>query len=74
MVKRSEVVSLGGLWLEGHGLPEKSETLGLSSRVRRAASSLQMQSDQPVVASRGATKTATLAMRWCCERSTRSSA
>ena len=30
MVKRSEIVDLGGLCLEGHGLPEGSETLGLS--------------------------------------------
>ena len=28
MVKRSEIVNLGGLWLEGHGLSEVSETLG----------------------------------------------
>ena len=31
MVKRSEIVNLGGLWLEGHGLPEGSEVLGRSS-------------------------------------------
>ena len=31
MVKRSETVNLGGLWLEGHGLSVGSETLGLSS-------------------------------------------
>ena len=31
MVKRSEIVNLGGLWLEGHGLSVGSETLGLSS-------------------------------------------
>ena len=49
MVKRDELVDLGGLWLESHGLPEKSETLGLSSRVRRAAPSIQMQSDESVV-------------------------
>ena len=40
VVKRSEIVNLGGLWLEGHGLLEKSETRGLSSRVPRAAPSL----------------------------------
>ena len=60
MVKRSESGDLGGLWLEGHGRPEGSETLGASSRVRRAAPSLQIQSDEPVVASYGAPKTATL--------------
>ena len=60
MVKRSEIVGLGGLWVEGHGLPEGSEALGLSSRVRRQAPSLQMQPDEPVVASYGAAKTATL--------------
>ena len=42
-----------------------SELLGLFSRVRRAASSLQMQSDEPVVASYGLAKTATLAMLGC---------
>jgi len=51
MVKRIEIVSLGGLWLESHGLSEKSETPSLSARVRRAASSLQMQTDEPVEAS-----------------------
>ena len=60
MVKRSEIVILGGLWLEGHGLSVSSETLGLSSRVQRAAPSLQMQADAPVVASYGLAKTATL--------------
>ena len=42
MVKRSEIVNLRRLWREGYGLSEKSEALGLFSRVRRAASSLQM--------------------------------
>ena len=64
MVKRGEIVNLGGLWREGHGLSEGSETLGLSSRVRRAASSLQMQSDEPVVASYGLAKTATSTILW----------
>ena len=62
MAKRSEIVNLGGLWLEGHGLLEGSETLGLSSRVRRAAPSLQMQTEKPVEASCGLAKTATLTM------------
>ena len=50
MVKRGEIVDSGGLWLEGHGLSERSETLGLASRVRWAAPSHQMQPDEPVVA------------------------
>ena len=62
VVKRSEIVNLGGLWLEVHGLPEGSEVLDLSSRVRRAASRLWMQTVEPVVASYGLTKTATLTM------------
>jgi len=57
MVKRSKNGDLSGLWLEGHGLSVRSEALGLFSRVRRAASSLQMQSDEPVVASCGTAKT-----------------
>ena len=65
VVKRDELVDLGGLWLESHGLPEKSETLGLSSRVRRAAPSIQMQSDESVVSRSGTAKTATLTMLWC---------
>ena len=60
MVKRSEIVHLGGLWLEGHGLSEGSEVLGLSSRVRRAAPRLQTQPEEPVVASYCLAKTATL--------------
>ena len=48
MVKRSEIVSLGGLPLKGHGLSVGFDLLGLSSRVRRAAPSLQMQSVEPV--------------------------
>ena len=54
------MASLGGLWLEGHGLSEGSEALGLSSRVPRAAPSLKMQTDEPVEASHGPAKTATL--------------
>ena len=65
MVKRGEVVNLGGLWREGHGLSVGSETLGLSSRVRRASPSLQMQSDEPKEASYGLAKTATLTMPPC---------
>ena len=33
MVKGSEIVNLGGLWVEGHGLSEGSKTLGPVSRV-----------------------------------------
>ena len=60
MGRRGELVDLGGLWREGHGLSEKSEALGLSSPVRRAAPSLQMQTDEPVEASCGLAKAAAL--------------
>jgi len=62
MVECSELVNLGGLRREGHGLLEGSEKLGLSSRVRRAAPSLQMQTEEPVTASCGLAKTATFTM------------
>ena len=51
MVRRSENGDLGTAWLQGHRLAEGSETLGLSSRVSKAASSLQMQPEEPVAAS-----------------------
>jgi len=60
MVKRSENGNVGGLWLEGHGLPKGSEVLDLSSRVRKAATSLHKPSDEPLEASCGLAKTATL--------------
>ena len=60
MVKSDEIVNLGGLRREGHGLSVSSETLGASSPVRRVAPSLQMQADAPVMASYGLAKTATL--------------
>ena len=62
MAKRSEIVNLGGHWLKSHGLSMACETLGLFSRVRRAAPSLRTQPEKPLVASHGPTKTATLAM------------
>ena len=62
MVKRSEIGEFGGLWLQGHGLSVASETLGFFSRVRKAAPSLQMGSDEPVVARYSASKAATLTM------------
>ena len=74
MVKRSEIVDLSGLWREGHGRSEKSEALGLSSRVRRAAPSLQMQNDEPVEASCGLAKAAALTILvhdFCVEQSER---
>ena len=55
---------MGGLWREGHGLSVESEVLVLSSRVRRAASSLQMQTDEPAVASYGLAKAAALTLPW----------
>ena len=60
MAKRREIVNLGGVWLGGHGLSVGSEVLGLSSRVRRAAPSLQMRSYEPVEARYGLAKTAAL--------------
>ena len=60
MVRRSETGNLGGLWLKGHGLSGGSEVIGRSPRVRRAAPSLQMQSDEPALSSYGLAKTATL--------------
>jgi len=65
MVKRSENGDVGGLWLQSYGLLVGSEVMGRFYRVRKAASSLQLQSDEPVVASYGATKTATLTMLSC---------
>ena len=62
MVKRSEIGVLGAVLHRSHGLSAESEVLGLSSRVRRAASSLQMQSEETVLASYGPTKTAILTM------------
>ena len=61
MVRRSESGDLGGLWPKGHGRPEGSETpLGASSRVRRAAPSLQMHPEEPVEARYGLTRPASL--------------
>ena len=62
MVERSGIGILGAALRRSHGLSAESEGLGLSSRVRRAASSLQMQSEEPVVASYPPTKTAILTM------------
>ena len=62
MVKGSEIGILGAALRRSHGLSAASEVLGLSSRVRRAASSLQMQSEETVLASYGPTKTAILTM------------
>ena len=59
MVRRSEMGDSGAAWLRRHGLSVGFETLGLSSRVRRAVPRLQMQPAEPVVAGRGPTKTAT---------------
>jgi len=58
--KRGETVSSGGVWREGHGLSVESEVRGLSSRERRAAPRLQMPIEEPVVASYGLAKAATL--------------
>jgi len=47
MVRRGEIVDSGGLWLEGHGLLDGSEVLGLSSRVRRAAQAFRRSPMSP---------------------------
>ena len=60
MVKRSEIGEFVTAWLQGHGLSVGSEVLGRLSRVRSPAPSLQMRAVEPLVASYGATKTATL--------------
>ena len=65
MVKGSEIGVLGAALRGSHGLSAESEALGLSSRVRRVASSLRMQSEETVLASCGPTKTAILTMRRC---------
>ena len=62
MVTGSKIGILGAALRRSHGLSAESEVLGLSSRVRRAASSLQMQSEETVLASYGPTKTAILTM------------
>ena len=58
MVKRSESVSLGGLWMKCHGLTMGPEVKGRFYPMRRAAPSLQMQPDELLVARYDATKTA----------------
>ena len=65
MVKRGEIGVLGAALRGSHGTSAESEFLGLSSRVRRVASSLQMQSEETVLASCGPTKTAILTMLPC---------
>ena len=48
----------GHVWPESRRFPRSSGVLGLSSRVRGAASTLQAQPHGPPLASSGATKTA----------------
>ena len=62
MVNGSEISILGAAWLQGHGLFVGSETMGLSSRVSRTATRLQMQPEEPMEARYGPTKVATLTM------------
>ena len=54
--------NLVGVWLKSHRFLRWSEVPCLSSRVRRAAASLRTQSQEPVVASCGLSKKATLTM------------
>tara|TARA_B110001452_G_C15143028_1_gene397953 strand:- start:374 stop:607 length:234 start_codon:yes stop_codon:yes gene_type:complete len=63
MVKRSENGVLVGVWLKEPRFFRWSEVIGLFSRVRWAAPDLQMQTDEPVVASDGLAKTATSTIR-----------
>ena len=58
VVKHSGVGMLGMALRRSQGVSAESEVPGLSSRVRRAASSLQMQSEESVLASFGSTETA----------------
>ena len=58
--QRSEFGILGAAWLQCHGLSAGSDVMRRVSRARRAASSLEMQPDELMVARYGATKTATL--------------
>ena len=61
-VKRSEVGILGAALRRCHSSSVESEVLRLSCRGWRAAPSLRMPSEEPVVASHGPTKTAILTM------------
>ena len=51
---------MGAALRRRHGLSAEAKVLGLSSRVRRAAPSLLMPSEEPVAASHRPTKTAEL--------------
>jgi len=53
MVKRSGNGDVDGLWLKGQGPSVGPEALRVSSRIHRAAASLQLQSHGAVVASCG---------------------
>ena len=67
MVRRGEIVDLGGAWMRIRGFLRYSKAPGLSFRVRRAAPRIQMQTDEPVDASSGLAKTATLTiLRYAC--------
>ena len=58
MARRGETGILGAALRQDHGLSVASETLGLFSRVRRTAPSLEMRSDEQMVARSAPTKTA----------------
>ena len=62
MVKRGANGDVGGHWQKSHGLSVGSEVPRLFARVRRAASRLPIQSEEPVMASSAPPKTATLTM------------
>ena len=62
LATRGEAVDFGAAWLRCHGLSVGSGTLGLSSRVRRAAPRPRTHSEEPAVASYAPVKAATLTM------------
>ena len=59
---RSEHGNVSDVWQDGHGPSVGSEVLDRCSRVRKAASSLQMKSEEREVTNCGTAKDATLAM------------
>ena len=68
MVRHSEIGILSAALRRSQSLSAESEVLGHSFRVRRAAPSLLMQSEETVVASHGAATAAILTMLVCSSR------
>ena len=57
------MLNFEGLWVKAHGISAGSEMLGLSFRVRRAALSLQIQSNELMFFRYALAKTTTSTMR-----------